>query len=500
MLTSSEPAKDPEFPCSSSDPSPAGQVRDENAEERDRAAQERDELATGRDREADIADRVLEQEDDDGGSWRKPSQQVQKLHARAVEDHRRAAGDRVKARSDREFGEQDRAESRRDREHALEDERSLARSESRERDLALQHAQMTSAQALGQFGSWEWDLVKNTTVWSGEFWRANGLVPTGEAMDFEESMRTVHPEDRAMVRERIKATFEKGEPYRLDHRIVRPDGTERIIHIRGEVVMGAGGVPVTMRGTGQDITERREVERAKEEFISVVSHELRTPLTSIRGSLGLLESGMLGELPEGAQRMVEIAVHNTDRLVRLIGDILDIERIDSGTIELHTQPCEASELVLRAEQCVGQFADDAGVYLKLTTGSVEFSADADRVHRVLTNLISNAIKFSPAASTVHISCVRHDGEVLFQVADKGRGISTDTQEAIFERFYQIDAGDSRDKGGSGLGLAICRRLVEQHGGRIWVESELGLGSTFSFTLPVRQPLDPTQPPAPQADL
>ncbi|MBW3607664.1 MAG: PAS domain-containing protein [Actinobacteria bacterium] len=357
---------------------------------------------------------------------------------------------------------------------------------------------MTSAQALGQFGSWEWDLESNTTVWSGEFWRVNGLVPRAEAMDFEESIKSVHPEDRAMVREQLEATLETGDPYRFDHRIVRPDGTVRIIHIRGEVVMGAGGVPVTMRGTGQDITDRREVERAKEEFISIVSHELRTPLTSIRGSLGLLESGMLGELPDTAQRMVEIAVQNTDRLVRLIGDILDIERIDSGTIDLHLQPCEAGELVLHAEQCVGQFADDAGVHLKLTTESVQLSADADRVHRILTNLISNAIKFSPADSTVHISCVSHDDEVLFEVADEGRGISTETLAPIFERFYQVDAGDSRDKGGSGLGLAICRRLVEQHGGRIWVDSELGVGSTFSFTLPVHHVSGSTQARAPQA--
>jgi PAS domain S-box-containing protein len=248
----------------------------------------------------------------------------------------------------------------------------------------------------------------------------------------------------------------------------------------------------------RDITERREIERAKDEFVSVVSHELRTPLTSIRGSLGLLASGALGPLPPKGQRMVEIAVLNTDRLVRLINDILDIERIDSGTIDLHPRPCDGAQLIRRAIQGVEQFADQALVTLAAEGEAVQMYADPDRVHQVLTNLISNAVKFSPASSTVRVRCTRRDSEVLFEVADDGKGIPAGKLAVIFERFGQVDASDSRGKGGTGLGLAICRKIVEHHGGRIWVDSQPGAGSTFSFVLPAQQTNG--SPPEPQVAL
>jgi signal transduction histidine kinase len=457
---------------------------DNTASERDQAAQKRDELAAGRDREADIAERrVLEHDGHAGLSVDEPTPQVQELQARALADHKRAAGDRVSAKHDRESGERDRAESKLDRERALVDGRSLARAERVGRDLALQRTQLINAQSVGQFGSWEWDIASDRTTWSGELWRTHGLQASGRAMSFEDFVDSVHPDDRATVRAEIQAAFDTGEPFCFDHRIVRLDGSVRVIHARGEVVMGPGGLPVTMRGTGQDITERHEVERAKDEFISVVSHELRTPLTSIRGSLGLLASGVLGPLPEKGQRMVEIAVQNTDRLVRLINDILDIERIDSGTIAMDLQPCDGAELIKRAIQCVEQFAADAHVSLIGEGASVTLRADPDRVQQTLTNLISNAVKFSPQESTVRVSCAGHDGEVLFEVVDNGKGIPADKLALIFERFQQVDASDSREKGGTGLGLAICRKIVEHHGGRIWVDSELGAGSRFSFALP-----------------
>jgi len=233
----------------------------------------------------------------------------------------------------------------------------------------------------------------------------------------------------------------------------------------------------------KNISERRELERAKDEFTSVVSHELRTPLTSIRGSLGLLESGVLGALPEKGQRMIEIAVENTDRLVRLINDILDIERIDSGTIDMHRQPGDAADLIAAAAEGLQSLAAEAQVTLRANAASAPVFADRDRILQTLTNLISNALKFSPPESTVHVSSKRRDGEVLFQVADEGRGIPADKLESIFGRFQQVDASDSREKGGTGLGLAISRTIVEHHGGRIWAESVAGEGSTFSFVLP-----------------
>lgn len=247
--------------------------------------------------------------------------------------------------------------------------------------------------------------------------------------------------------------------------------------------------------TFKDITERQGVERMKDEFISVVSHELRTPLTSIRGSLGLLANGLLESYPEKAGRMLQIAVSNTDRLVRLINDILDLERIQSGKVTMVEQFCNAADLTIAAADAMRTMADKAGVTLCVNPIPVQLWADPDRIFQVLTNLLSNALKFSQEGSRVWLSASLTSAEsldfmdsqtpeVLFQIKDEGRGIPRDKLESIFERFQQVDASDSRKKGGTGLGLAICRSIVEHHGGQIWVESVVGEGSSFYFTLPV----------------
>ncbi len=271
-----------------------------------------------------------------------------------------------------------------------------------------------------------------------------------------------------------------------DHHFVRRDGALFAVETLASPIVEGGqvvGAVVTFR----DITKRREVERMKDEFTSVVSHELRTPLTSIRGSLGLLASGALGAVPEKGQRMLDIAVSNTDRLVRLINDILDIERIESGTIAMDRRRTVAREVALQARDAMEAMAAEAGVTLNVSTGDADLWADPDRIMQTLTNLLSNAIKFSARGDSVELTAELCGDEVLFSVRDQGRGVPADRLEAIFERFQQVDSSDAREKGGTGLGLPICRSIVEQHGGRIWVESTPGAGSTFSFTLPAYKP-------------
>jgi PAS domain S-box-containing protein len=246
----------------------------------------------------------------------------------------------------------------------------------------------------------------------------------------------------------------------------------------------------------RDVTHRHEIDRMKDEFVSVVSHELRTPLTSIRGSLGLLAGGAVGELPDAGARMVEIAVENTDRLIRLINDILDIERIESGAVVLHQERCAVADIVAESLRVVMPVAKAAGVDIGLAKIEGDVFADADRIVQTLTNLLSNAVKFSPRGGVVTLTAERDEGMVAFSVADEGRGIPADKLETIFGRFQQVDASDSRQKGGTGLGLAISRSIVEQHGGRIWAESVEGAGATVRFTLPAvedaqPEPLQPT---------
>ena len=233
----------------------------------------------------------------------------------------------------------------------------------------------------------------------------------------------------------------------------------------------------------RDISQRFAMDRLKDEFISTVSHELRTPLTSIRGALGLLTSGILGETNEKASNLLRIAVTNSDRLVRLINDILDLERIQSGREPLAFRTVQLAEIVKQAVEDMQPVADASGVQLIHDATQVEIAADPHRLLQVLTNLLSNAVKFSPPNSPVSVMLRPGITGVILSVIDHGRGIPADKLESIFGRFQQVDASDSRQKGGSGLGLAICRTIVMQHSGRIWAERNPVRGSTFRVFLP-----------------
>jgi PAS domain S-box-containing protein len=262
-----------------------------------------------------------------------------------------------------------------------------------------------------------------------------------------------------------------------------PAGEARWISVNAQPLVWEGRPePWGVSCTFADVTDRQVMDTMKSEFVSVVSHELRTPLTSIRGALGLLAGGALGTFEERPQHMLDIAVTNTDRLVRLVNDILDIERIESGTVGLTRRTCDAAHLVAQAIEVMAPMADRADIRLTSSGHPAKLWVDPDRIIQTLTNLISNAVKFSPSGSTVRLMAWQHKGSVTFEVIDHGRGIPVEKLEMIFGRFAG-DTSDSREKGGTGLGLAICRRIVEQHGGLIWARSRPGTGSTFAFSLP-----------------
>ncbi len=240
------------------------------------------------------------------------------------------------------------------------------------------------------------------------------------------------------------------------------------------------------------LSQRSELDMLKDEFISTVSHELRTPLTSIRGALGLLSSGIIGDVDAKALNLLRIAVTNTDRLIRLINDILDLERMQSGRAPLQIRRCSLRDLAQQAIDTMTAMADANTVHLALEPYTIAqaaspealfFDGDADRILQVLTNLLSNAIKFSPPASTVRIHTEATADSILLKVVDEGRGIPLDQLDSIFDRFQQIEPSDARQKGGTGLGLAICRSIVQQHSGSIWAQRNLGPGTTLYVMLP-----------------
>ena len=238
----------------------------------------------------------------------------------------------------------------------------------------------------------------------------------------------------------------------------------------------------------QDVSERRRLDKMKDEFISTVSHELRTPLAALRGALGLISSGALDRRPEKQRQMVEMAIGNCDRLVRLVNDILDFDKMENGRLPLQRVPIAAVDLLRRAADVAHSVATAAHISFRVDASKAFVLADPERTLQVLNELISNAIKFSAAHTVIRLRAERSgEDEICFVIEDQGRGIAPEKIEHIFDRFQQGDASDSRALGGTGLGLALCRGIIEQHGGRIWVESTPGKGSRFLFTLPAAVP-------------
>ncbi|MFP4006411.1 MAG: response regulator [Spirulinaceae cyanobacterium] len=232
--------------------------------------------------------------------------------------------------------------------------------------------------------------------------------------------------------------------------------------------------------------QQKALELQKDQLLSIASHELRTPLTSIQGSIKLLASGKLESFSPQVQQLLKIAANNTDRLIRLINDILNLERIESGKVKMNRQWWKAKDILADAIEMMQPVADQATVKLTscLECPDILVWADRDRILQALTNLISNAIKFSPPNACVTLRVIVDcEGQCIFQVCDRGRGIPEPKLKTIFERFQQVEMSDSQQKGGAGLGLTICREIIKQHNSSIWVESTLGQGSIFAFTLP-----------------
>ena len=236
-----------------------------------------------------------------------------------------------------------------------------------------------------------------------------------------------------------------------------------------------------------DITERLEQEQLQADFISMVSHELRSPLTSIKGSMGLLLSKAAGQLPPKAEGLLEIAHRNADRLVLIINDILDMEKISSGRLDFELETADLSELVAESLRANATAHQRFGLQIKChgVDTPTYIETDANRIIQVLTNLMSNAAKFSKPGGTVEISVDKTPENVCVSVRDEGMGIAPEDQHKIFQRFADMANSDRATKGGTGLGLSICKAIVEGLGGTIDFVSKEGRGTTFTFTLPVK---------------
>jgi len=263
----------------------------------------------------------------------------------------------------------------------------------------------------------------------------------------------------------------------------------RIMDVRTDPVLDESGGYLGYVATIHDVTAERDVGQMKNEFVSTVSHELRTPLTSIKGYIDLILDGEAGEINEIQREFLSIVKQNSDRLVELINDMLDISRIDSGRIHLKIQPLEMADLIAGAVDTFQAVADQSGhkIIAKAPADLAKAAGDRDRVGQVLMNFMSNAIKYSPEGGSVTVAA-KNDGDVVtVTISDQGIGIDKADQAKLFTKFYRVDSSLTREIGGTGLGLSICKSIIELLGGTVGVKSAAGKGSSFWFSLPVASP-------------
>jgi PAS domain S-box-containing protein len=362
---------------------------------------------------------------------------------------------------------------------------------------------LSLATAVAEVGVWEWEVASNKLTWDATMFHIYGLPPV-VSMPYRTWSAAVHPDDLPVLEADLQKMIDQKTQGSAGYRIILANGSERHISAVMGVVLDVSGNVNRVIGVNMDITARKEVDRIKSEFIATVSHELRTPLTSIRGSLGLVAGGAAGTLPEKAAHLIEVAYSNAGRLTLIINDILDVEKIDCGKMTLELADHSLAALVEQAvEENLG-FAQSYRVrfVLPMPLPDVTVNVDAGRTLQVLANILSNAVKFSPAEASVDIGMAVDGVNVRVTVTDHGPGIPTSFRHRIFERFSQADGSDSRQKGGTGLGLTISKALIEQMGGTIGYESNAGVATTFFFELPLalkdrsaKPPTGAVQPPA-----
>ena len=354
-------------------------------------------------------------------------------------------------------------------------------------DLALQGSRLAI---------WDADIAGGGIYLSEGWAEMLGYAPQETFTDRASLLELVHPDDRERALALSVAALKGARPeFHLEHRVKTRSGNWKWILTHGSVVSrDAAGRALRMTGTIADISARKQVERMKNEFVSVVSHELRTPLSSIVGSLGLLVR--MTDLREDAQTLVRVARENSQRLVRLINDILDVEKLDSESMKIQLEPVELEALLGAAIQANKGYADQFGVTLVIarSEGPAWVDANFDRLMQVMANLLSNAAKFSPRGARVEVHLQRTAGAYRVSVVDTGPGIAEEFKPRVFDRFAQADSSTSRQRSGTGLGLAICRMTMEKLGGKIGFVSTPGAGATFHFELPCRE-----QPPQPRAE-
>jgi len=353
-------------------------------------------------------------------------------------------------------------------------------------DLQLRRKEQSleEAQRIAHLGSWEWNVEHDIVVLSLEMRQLLGLPASLERMEYSEFLESVHEADRVTVDKARSNAVMLSSNYRIEYRVAHSNQPDLLLEERGVVRLDDAGRAIGLNAIAMDVTQRKEMDRLKRDFISVVSHELRTPLTSIAGSLGLIQGGIAGQMSDKAMELVSVAHRNSVRLTKLVNDILDIDKLESGNLPLELQEIDLVEVVKDAMKENEGYANKLGVSLSLeqTPQSMQIPGDRNRLIQVMTNLLSNAAKYSPKGETVEVRIKPRADIVRVEISDHGPGIAPSFRDKVFQKFCQGDTSNSRFLYGTGLGLNIAKLIVEKHHGRIGFDTELGRGTTFWFEL------------------
>lgn len=353
-------------------------------------------------------------------------------------------------------------------------------------NLRQSESRLAEAQRIAKIGDWAWLPGSDRLRMSEEAFRILEMPPTPDGVPLSDILGLVPQDERDALKAGFDEIVKAHQAFSLDHTLVLEGGGRKVVHQQAEMAFDEDGQAQQVVGTIQDISERMRLDQMKQDFISTVSHELRTPLTSIKGSLGIVAGGALGEMPGKAKELISIAHRNTNQLIDLVNDILDIGKFESGKMEFEMMPLNLANLVQESLDVNRDYALESGVSFVVSEMAPDLVVEADytRIMQVMANLLSNAAKFSPSGGAVSIIVKREGNAAKVQVTDRGEGIPTAFRGHVFERFAQADSSSARQKGGTGLGLSITKLIVESHGGEIGFISEMGVGSSFYFLLPV----------------
>ena len=339
---------------------------------------------------------------------------------------------------------------------------------------------LAEAQALAHLGSWEWEIATDRVTWSRELYRIFGLHPRTGPLTFAQYLSRIHPGDRHDVRAEVESALAARRQFDILHRVTLDDGTERVVHGRGRVIVDSAGAPLRMVGTAQDVTDRQRIEEVRNNILSAVAHELRTPLTSVLGFALTLNERPEIQDEETRREMTRQLVTQARRLEHLLADLLDVDRLRHGLVRASVERTDVASLV---ERTVAAVEASEGREVEVRTTPVVAAVDAAKLERIVDNLVTNALKHTPPGTKVSVSVGGVEDALLLRVDDSGLGVEDEQKGRIFEPFVRINGVAGVP--GTGIGLALVAQFAALQGGRAWVEDRPGGGASFRVSLPLR---------------